>query len=54
MTSHTIIPSPGTIITTTDFSAEADVLAFVEQELGWPCDDPDEFEAALFRFGLAA
>lgn len=53
MTSRTIIPSPA-IITTTDFSAEADVLAFVEQELGWPCDDPDEFEAALFHYGLAA
>ncbi|MCB0956981.1 MAG: hypothetical protein KDB06_14125 [Ilumatobacter sp.] len=53
MTSHTIIPSPGTIITT-DFAADADVLALVEQELGRACDDPDEFEAALFHYGLAA
>jgi hypothetical protein len=33
---------------------EAAMVDLVERELGHPCDDPDEFEDALFRLGLAA
>ncbi len=51
MTKHAI-----TLISVGDWAelSDGEALDLVERELGHPCDDPEEFEEALFRLGLAA
>ncbi|MEZ5273648.1 MAG: hypothetical protein R2694_15335 [Ilumatobacteraceae bacterium] len=53
MTSHTIIPLPRHHHHHR-FRCGRRRAGPGEQELGRACDDPDEFEAALFHYGLAA